>query len=46
MISESELGQSQERLTDFGAKLARAQEQLDAAVKQRADEKSVVGVNF
>ena len=44
--AEAELGQTQERLTDLGAKLARAQEQLDASVKQRADEKSVFDVNF
>ena len=31
------------RLTDLGAKLTRAHVQLDAAVKQRADEKSVFG---
>ena len=40
------MGQSQERLTDLGAKLTRDQEQLDAAVKQHAVEKSVFGVNF
>ena len=34
------------RLTDLGAKLTRAQEQLDAAVKQHTDEKSGFGVNF
>ena len=34
-----------QRLTDLD-KLTRAQEQLDAAAKQRADEKSVFGVNF
>ena len=33
-------------LIDFGAKLTRDQEQLDAAVKQHAVEKSVFGVNF
>ena len=38
------MGQT-ERLTDLD-KLIRAQEQLDAAVKQRAAEKSVFGVKF
>ena len=33
-------------LVDLGAKLTRGQEQLDAAVKQHAVEKSVFGVNF
>ena len=37
------MGQTQERLTDLD-KLIRAQEHLDPAVKQRADEKSVFGV--
>ena len=46
MISESGFCQSRERLADLGAKLTRDQEQLDAAVKQHAVEKSVFGVNF
>ena len=37
------MGQTQ---VDLGAKLTRDQEQLDAAVKQHAVEKSVFGVNF
>ena len=40
------MNQTQERLTDLAARFTRAQEQLDAEVKQRADEVSVFGVNF
>ena len=40
------MNQTQERLTDLAARFTRAQEQLDAAVKQRVDEVSVFGVNF
>ena len=36
----------EERPTELAARFTRAQEQLDAAVKQRAHEKSVFGVNF
>ena len=64
--AESELGQTQERLSNLGvhnvlfffgktefcwkcpsqAKLTRAQEQLDTAERQRANEKSMYDVNF
>ena len=44
-ISTPRLRGDIQTLTDLD-KLTRAQEQLDAAAKQRADEKSVFGVNF
>ena len=46
MISESELGQTQERLTDLGAKLTRDQRAAGCRSDAACCEKSVFSVNF